>query len=104
MLRGEKLMSTKRKFKRDYIMLEAKDLNFRFKDKVTPKAFAKIEITDEKSVIALYAENLKSVDDGYSVVAIRSDYETIDLGKFNVNNQGKGEFSLDLGDDNIDIK
>ena len=38
----------KRKFKRDYIMLEAKDLNFRFKDKVTPKAFAKIEITDEK--------------------------------------------------------
>ena len=53
MLRGEKLMSTKRKFKRDYIMLEAKDLNFRFKDKVTPKAFAKIEITDEKSVIAL---------------------------------------------------
>ena len=59
MLRGEKLMSTKRKFKRDYIMLEAKDLNFRFKDKVTPKAFAKIEITDEKSVIALYAENLK---------------------------------------------
>ena len=104
MLRCEKLMSTKRKFKRDYIMLEAKDLNFRFKDKVTPKAFAKIEITDEKSVIALYAENLKSVDDGYSVVAIRSDYETIDLGKFNVNNQGKGEFSLDLGDDNIDIK
>ena len=94
----------KRKFKRDYIMLEAKDLNFRFKDKVSPKAFAKIEVTDEKSVIALYAENLKSVSDGYSVVAIRSDYETIDLGNFNVNSQGKGEFSLDMGEDDIDIK
>lgn len=104
MLRGEKLMATKRKFKRDYIMLEAKDMNYRFKDKVSPKAFAKIEVTDERSVIALYAENLKSVSEGYSVVAIRSDYETIDLGNFNVNSQGKGEFSLDMGDDDIDIK
>ena len=47
MLRGEKLMATKRKFKRDYIMLEAKDMNYRFKEKVSPKAFAKIEVTDE---------------------------------------------------------
>ncbi|WP_455539815.1 hypothetical protein [Terrisporobacter sp.] len=94
----------KRKFKRDYIMLEAKDLDFRFKDKVSPKAFVKIEVTDEKSVIALYAENLKNVDKGYSVVAIRSDYETIDLGNFNVNSQGKGEFSFDMGDEDIDIK
>lgn len=104
MLRGEKLMATKRKFKRDYIMLEAKDMNYRFKEKVSPKAFAKIEVTDKKSVIALYAENLKNVSEGYSVVAIRNDYETIDLGNFNVNSQGKGEFSLDMGDDHIDIK
>lgn len=104
MLRGEKLMATKRKFKRDYIMLEAKDMNYRFKEKVSPKAFAKIEVTDKKSVIALYAENLKNVSEGYSVVAIRNDYETIDLGNFNVNSQGKGEFSLDMGDDDIDIK
>ena len=104
MLRGEKLMSTKRKFKRDYIMLEAKDLNFRLKDKVSPKAFAKIEVTEDRSVIALYAENLKSVDDGYTVVVIRSDFESIDLGNFNVNSQGKGEFNLDMSDDYIDIK
>ena len=32
MLRGEKGMA-KRKFKRDYIMLEAKDLNFRLKER-----------------------------------------------------------------------
>ena len=104
MLRGEKLMATKRKFKRDYIMLEAKDMNYRLKEKVSPKAFVKIEVTDEKSIIALYAENLKNVSEGYSVVAIRSDYETIDLGSFNVNSQGKGEFSLDMGDEDIDIK
>lgn len=104
MLRGEKLMATKRKFKRDYIMLEAKDMSYRLKDKVSPKAFAKIEVTDEKSVIALYAENLKNVIEGYSVVVIRSDYETIDLGNFNVNNQGKGEFSFNMGDEDIDIK
>lgn len=104
MLRGEKLMATKRKFKRDYIMLEAKDMNYRIKDKVSPKAFAKIEVTDEKSVIGLYAENLKNVSEGYSVVVIRSNYETIDLGNFNVNNQGKGEFSFNMGDEDIDIK
>lgn len=104
MLRGENLMAAKRKFKRDYIMLEAKDLNYRYKDKISPKAFAKIEVTDDKSVIALYAENLKDVSEGYSVVAIRSDYETINLGNFNVNAQGKGEFSFDMGDDDIDIK
>ena len=104
MLRGEKLMATKRKFKRDYIMLEAKDMTYRLKDKVSPKAFAKIEVTDEKSVIGLYAENLKNITEGYSVVVIRSDYETIDLGNFNVNTQGKGEFTFDMGEEDIDIK
>ncbi len=97
-------MSTKRKFKRDYIMLEAKDLSYRLKEKVSPKAFVKIEVTDENSIIALYAENLKNISDGYNVVAIRSDYETIDLGNFNVNELGKGEFSLDMKDEDIDIK
>ena len=97
-------MASKRKFKRDYIMLEAKDLNFRYKERVTPKAFAKIEITDNKSVIAIYAENLKNISQGYEVVAIRSDYETIDLGTLNVNDQGKGEFSFDMGDSDDEIK
>ena len=41
-------MATKRKFKRDYIILEAKDMNFRSKERVLPKAFAKIEVNDEK--------------------------------------------------------
>ena len=72
-------MSSKRKFKRDYIILEAKDMNFRYKERILPKAFAKIEVNDEKSVVALYVENLKYMKDGYRVVAIRSDYETIDL-------------------------
>ena len=40
-------MVSKRKFKRDYIILEAKDMNFRSKERVLPKAFAKIEINDE---------------------------------------------------------
>ena len=97
-------MAGKRKFKRDYIMLEAKDLNYRYKDKVSPKAFAKIEVTDDKSVIALYAENLKYISEGYELIVIRGDYETIDLGIINVNEQGKGEFSLDMSDDDIDIK
>lgn len=97
-------MSSKRKFKRDYIILEAKDMNFRYKERILPKAFAKIEVNDEKSVVALYVENLKYMKDGYRVVAIRSDYETIDLGKITLSEQGKGEFVLNLEDKDAEIK
>ena len=54
-------MVSKRKFKRDYIILEAKDMNFRSKERVLPKAFAKIEVNDEKAILALYVENLKKL-------------------------------------------
>lgn len=97
-------MATKRKFKRDYIILEAKDMNFRYKERVLPKAFAKVEINEEKAVVALYVENLKSVKDGYKVVAIQSDYETLDLGNVVLSEQGKGEFVLDLDRNDIEIK
>ena len=97
-------MATKRKFKRDYIILEAKDMNFRYKERVLPKAFAKVEINEEKAVVALYVENLKCVKDGYKVVAIQSDYETLDLGNVVLSEQGKGEFVLDLDRNDIEIK
>lgn len=97
-------MVSKRKFKRDYIILEAKDMNFRSKERVLPKAFAKIEINDEKSVVALYVENLKNLKDGYDVIALRTDYERLNLGRINLNSQGKGEFILDLNEEDSDIK
>ena len=97
-------MVSKRKFKRDYIILEAKDMNFRSKERVLPKAFAKIEVNDEKSIVALYVENLKNLKDGYDVIALRTDYERLNLGRINLNSQGKGEFLLDLGEDDSDIK
>lgn len=97
-------MAAKRKFKRDYIILEAKDTNFRYKERVLPKAFAKVEVNEEKSVVALYVENLKYMKDGYRVVVIQSDYETVDLGKIVLSEQGKGEFVLDLVNDEVDIK
>lgn len=97
-------MASKRKFKRDYIILEAKDTDFRYKERILPKAFAKVEINDEKSIVSLYVENLKCVKDGYRVVAIQSDYETLDLGKVTLSEQGKGEFVLNLDRDDIEIK
>lgn len=97
-------MSTKKKYKRDYIILEAKDMNFRYKDRVLPKAFAKIEVTEEKSLVALYVENLKYIRDGYKVVAILEDYNTLDLGRIVLSEQGKGEFALNLDENNTNIK
>lgn len=97
-------MASKRKFKRDYIILEAKDMNFRYKERILPKAFAKVEINEEKAVVSLYVENLKSMKDGYRVVAIQSDYETLDLGNIVLSDQGKGEFILNLENNDIEIK
>ena len=97
-------MSTKKKYKRDYIILEAKDMNFRYKDRVLPKAFAKIEVTEEKSLVALYVENLKYIRDGYKVVDILEDYNTLDLGRIVLSEQGKGEFALNLDENNTNIK
>ena len=97
-------MATKRKFKRDYIILEAKDINFRYSERALPKAFAKVEINEEKSVVALYVENLKYVKEGYRVVAIQSDYETLELGNIVLSEQGKGEFVLNLDRNDIEIK
>lgn len=97
-------MASKRKFKRDYIILEAKDMNFRYKERVVPKAFAKVEANDEKSTVSLYVENIKSVKDGYKVVAIRSDYDTVELGNIVIGDQGKGEFTFDLENSGSEIK
>ncbi len=97
-------MATKRKFKRDYIILEAKDMNYRYKERVSPKAFAKVEMNEEKSVVALYVENLKCVKDGYKVAVIQSDYETVDLGNIVLSEQGKGEFVFNLERNDIEIK
>lgn len=97
-------MASKRKFKRDYIILEAKDMNFRYKEHVAPKAFAKVEVNDEKSTVALYVENVKSVKDGYKVVAIRSDYDTVELGNIVIGDQGNGEFAFDLENSGSEIK
>lgn len=97
-------MASKRKFKRDYIILEAKDMNFRYKERVAPKAFAKVEVNDEKSTVALYVENVKSVKDGYKVVAIRSDYDTVELGNIVIGDQGNGEFAFDLENSGSEIK
>ena len=97
-------MSTKKKYKRDYIILEAKDMNFRYKDRVLPKAFAKVEVTEDKSLVALYVENLKYVREGYKVVAILDDYDTVALGNIVLSEQGKGEFALSLDENTSNIK
>lgn len=97
-------MSTKKKYKRDYIILEAKDMNFRYKDRVLPKAFAKVEVTEDKSLVALYVENLKYVREGYKVVAILDDYNVVDLGNIVLSEQGKGEFALSLDENTSNIK
>lgn len=97
-------LSTKKKYKRDYIILEAKDMNFRYKDRVLPKAFAKVEVTDDKSLVALYVENLKYIREGYKVIAILEDYNISDLGNIVLSEQGKGEFTLNLDENSINIK
>ena len=94
----------KRKFKRDYIIFEAKDMNYKYKDKLSPKAFGKIELSEEKYVLSLYVENLKPINDGYNVSLITSNYDVLELGNINLNESGKGEKIFTLNEETDDIK
>lgn len=97
-------MSLKKKFKRDYIILEYRDINFRNKERVVPKAYAKVEVNNGNFTIALYVENLRFVKEGYRVLAIDNKNEVIELGVINLSEQGKGEYTFNLDNDEIDIK
>ncbi|MFR3072760.1 MAG: hypothetical protein ACLTK8_08165, partial [Paeniclostridium sp.] len=44
------------------------------------------------------------IRDGYKVVAILEDYNTLDLGRIVLSEQGKGEFALNLDENNTNIK
>lgn len=89
----------KRKFKRDYIIFEAKDMNYKYKDKQAPKAFGKIELNDEKYFFSLYVEYLKPINEGYNVLGITNDNQVLEIGNIILNQNGKNEKVFDLTED-----
>ncbi|SHJ98261.1 hypothetical protein [Tepidibacter formicigenes] len=94
----------KRRYKRDYVILESKDSSFRLKEKTSPKAFAKIEMKEDKANLMLYVENVKYIKQGYRVVIIEDDLNVKDIGRVLVNENGKGEFKISFNEENLDIK
>ena len=93
----------RKKYRRDYIILEPKDLSFRLKEKLVPKAFAKIEFKDDKTSCMIYVENLKYIKTGYRIFLVDSQLSSKDVGRVLVNESGKGEFSLNINED-IEVK
>jgi hypothetical protein len=69
-----------------------------------PKAFAKVEVNDGQSSISIYVENIKYVKEGYDALAITNEYEVLDLGRIVLNENGRGEFKLDIDEEDSDIK
>ena len=96
-------MILRKKYRRDYIILEPKDLSFRQKDKLVPKAFAKIEFKDDKTSCMIYAENLRCIQEGYRVTIVDSDLNSKDVGRVLINEGGKGEFTINVNDD-VEVK
>jgi len=94
----------RRRYKRDYMILESKDPSFRLKEKISPKAFAKIETKEEKINIMIYVENVKYVKSGYRIILIQDDLTTRDIGRVLVNESGKGEFKINFDEENLDVK
>lgn len=94
----------RRRYKRDYIILESKDLSFRLKDKVVPKAFAKLELKEDKGSCMIYVENLKYTKEGYRIIVIEDNLNTKDVGRVLVNESGKGEFVLNFNEESFQVK
>ncbi|MEJ8553580.1 hypothetical protein [Tepidibacter sp. Z1-5] len=94
----------RKRYKRDYMILESKDPSFRLKEKISPKAFAKIETKEEKVNIMIYVENVKYVKSGYRIILIQDDLTTKDIGRVLVNESGKGEFKINFDEENLDVK
>lgn len=94
----------RKKYKRDYIILESKDVSFRLKDKALPKAFAKLEVKEEKGSCMIYVENLKYTKEGYRIVVIEEDLNAKDVGRVLINENGKGEFVLNFNEENLQVK
>jgi hypothetical protein len=86
------------------MILESKDPSFRLKEKVSPKAFAKIETREEKVNIMIYVENVKYVKSGYRIILIQDDLTTKDIGRVLVNENGKGEFKMNFDGYDLDVK
>ncbi|SHH37977.1 hypothetical protein [Tepidibacter thalassicus] len=94
----------KRRYRRDYIILESKDSSFKLKEKTSPKAFAKIEMRDDRANLMLYVENVKYIRGGYRVVIVEDDLTVKDVGRVLVDESGKGEFKISFNEQNLDIK
>ncbi len=86
------------------MILESKDPSFRLKEKISPKAFAKIETKEEKVNIMIYVENVKYVKSGYRIILIQDDLTTKDIGRVLVNESGKGEFKINFDENDLDVK
>lgn len=94
----------RKRYKRDYMILESKDPSFRLKEKISPKAFAKIETKEEKINIMIYVENVKYVKSGYRIILMQDDLTTRDIGRVLVNERGKGEFKINFDEENLEVK
>ncbi len=86
------------------MILESKDPSFRLKEKISPKAFAKIETKEEKVNIMIYVENVKYVKSGYRIILIQDDLTAKDIGRVLVNESGKGEFKINFEEENLELK
>lgn len=86
------------------MILESKDPSFRLKERISPKAFAKIETREEKINIMIYVENVKYVKSGYRIILIQDDLTTKDIGRVLVNESGKGEFKINFDENDLEVK
>ncbi len=100
-------MSSSKRYKRYFIILENEDSGFENKPKKTPKGYAKIEVRNGKGTINVYVQDLKYYENGEYIyrnylISTKGENACVDTGTVMIDEKGKGELKNQLNPDNVD--
>jgi hypothetical protein len=101
-------MSSSRRYKRYFIILENEDTGFENKEKKIPKGYAKIEVRSGKGMLNVYVQDLKFFEDGkyiyrnYLISTKGRESICVDTGPFVIDERGRGEITKKLNPENVE--
>ena len=90
-------------YKRYFIILQEEEKGYEIAGGKIPTGYAKIEIKKDKAKVTGFIQNIKWDEKSeYKMVLLAPKFKTaIDLGRFRMDNSGRGEFYCELDSDNV---
>ncbi|MDF2505608.1 MAG: hypothetical protein K0R06_3102, partial [Clostridium sp.] len=97
-------MSQKKKYSRNFIILQEDEKGYGLASDKAPTGYAKIEVKNNKCKISFYVQNLKKEMKPYYILLIcnkKDEKKLVKLGELNIDNTGRAEVSKEFTPENI---